>query len=353
MFTPSLPDPRQFAHETPKNSLVLAFRAWQDSPSADKPAAEHHVRFLVEQALASGDDKLVGIALSLMPSAASYRTFWSLIADATWKHPQARLYPFVLPVVIVAGSPQPLTIPGLLADVARLRDIWSAAGVFAADSELWLSNHLISAAALHDIRPTQAFAWSLTDAPVHEGWPQLPGPAPLKDVRDEGAWLRFVPGLLRSAAVPAWPRGASGWGREVSTWMSGLLGATGATTLALPRAPQPLLAALEDGRQAQQDIAGQLYLGNALRQFREQGRQPTAVIAVHDNHELRVCLDDGDLQLVWSRALEALDDLAAIEQELCLFLQECRVEAVHVVKDVQPDQVGGRRHVCGLDAIAV
>lgn len=350
MFTPSLPDPRDYAHDTPKNSLVLAFRAWMDAEGDKKAAAEAHGRFLVEQALASGDDKLVGIALSLMPSAQAYRRFWSWVQQASWQHPQARVQPFVLPVVIVAAHGQPLMIAGQLADVSALRDLWAQHGLFTG-ADIWLSNRLINASALHAITPTMVYDWSLSTQPVHEGWPQLPPPAPLVDVRQEAAYLRFVPGLMKGASPADWPRSASGWGREASQWLSGLLGASGATVLALPRAPQPLLAGLDDGRRAQQEIATQLFLGNAIRQFREQGRTPAAILAMHDNHELRVCLDDGETQLVYSRALEALDDLPAIEQELVFFLQECQLQQIHVLSTLQPDEVGGRRHVCGLEAV--
>lgn len=352
MFIPRLPDPRDYAHDTPKNSLVLAFRAWQQSPAAERDKAAGHARFLIEQALASGDDKLVGIALSLMPSAPAYRTFWSWVQQASWQHPEARIWPFVLPVVIVAASAQPVTVPGQLADVSALRELWIRHGVFAADADIWLSNRLINAAALQDIRPTTVFDWSRSVAAAHEGWPQLPPAAALIDVQQEAAYLRFVPGLLKAPVAPEWPRSPSGWGREAAQWLSGLLGATGATALALPRAPQPLLAALDDGRRAQQDIAAQLFLGNAIRQFREQGQQPAAILAMHDNHELRVCLDDGSSQLVYSRHLEALDDVAAIEQDICQFLQECQLANVQVISTLQPDQVGGQRHVCGLDSVA-
>lgn len=352
MFTPSLPDPREFAHDTPKNSLVLAFRAWQNAEGGERELAEAHARFLIEQALASGDDKLVGIALSLMPSAAAWRTFWSWVQQASWLHPQARLWPFAVPVVIVAASARPLSIDGHLADVATLRDIWQRHGLFDQGGDIWLSNRLINAAGLQSIRPTQAWQWSCLEQAAHEGWPQLPAASPLQGVNSEAAWLRFIPGLYKAEQAPQWPRSASGWGRDASQWLSGLLGASGATVLALPRAPQPVLLALEDGRSAQQDIAAQLFIGNAIRQFREQGRQPAAILAMHDNHELRLCLDDGEQQLVYSRAIEAPDDVAAIEQELVLFLQECQLSAIHVIPVLQPDELGGKRHVCGLEAVS-
>lgn len=356
MFTPTLPDPREYAHDTPKNSLVLAFRAWQSAEGGEREQAEAHVRFLIEQALASGDDKLVGIALSLMPSATAYRTFWSWVQQATWMHPQARLWPFAVPVVIVAASARPLSIPGQLADVSALRDIWARHGLFddleegGGQGELWLSNRLINAAGMQSVRPTMAWQWSCLEQAAHEGWPQLPPAADLQGVSTEAAYLRFIPAIYKGSQPPQWPRNASGWGRDVSQWLSGLLGASGATVLALPRAPQPLLSALEDGRRAQQDIAGQLFLGNAIRQFREQGRQPAAIIAMHANHELRVCLDDGEQQQLYTRPVEALDDIAALEQELCAFLHECQLPAVHVIATLQADEVGGQQHVCGLDA---
>lgn len=352
MFIPCLPDPRDYAHDTPKNSLVLAFRAWQDSAAAERDQAAAHARFLIEQALASGDDKLIGIALSLMPSASAYRTFWSWVQQASWQHPQARCWPFVLPVVIVAANAQPVTIPGQLADVSALRELWARHQVFAEDADIWLCNRLIHAAALQDIRPTMVFDWSRSTQAAHAGWPQLPPAAALVNVQQEAAYLRFIPGLLKAPTPPLWPRSPSGWGREAAQWLSGLLGASGATALALPRAPQPLLAALDDGRRAQQEIAAQLFLGNAIRQFREQGTQPAAILAVHDNHELRVCLDDGTRSQVYSRHLEALDDVAAIEQDLCQFLHECQLATVQVIPTVQPDKLGGQRHVCGLDALA-
>lgn len=351
MFSPSLPDPREYAHVTPKNNLVIAFQAWQNAGPNEKPQAEGHVRFLLEQALASGDEKLAGIALSLMPSAEAYRTFWHWLAQATWQHPQTQLIPFVVPVVIVAANAQAVNIPGELADISWLRDVWAQHSVFNKGASYWLSNRLLSPAAVQEITPTTAYAWSCLNQPVHDGWPLLPPAAPMNRVQQEAAYLRFIPGLLAAEAGVSWQTSAGAWGRLASQQLSGFMGATGATALALPRAPQPLLAGLEDGRQAQQQIASQLFLGNAIRQFREQGRTPAAVLAMHDNHELRVCLDDGESQLVYSRAIEALDDIQSVEQELVMFLQECQLQQVHVISTLQPDLIGGERHIMGIAGV--
>jgi hypothetical protein len=325
-----LPDPREYATLSPKNNLVQATLAWLEYPDASHLAAVH---FLLEQALEQGDDKLPGIALSLMPSQSAYAALWQQLVAKSWQG--GGLCPFVLPLVLVAGSPVPVALGGELLEVASLRDTLQQHGALPAES--WICNRLVTASSLQALTPATLFAWSRQTGEPHLGWPELPAAAPLLGVQQEAAYLRFLPGLCRVPTDWHWQNTPKGWGQTMMQQVSMQLARDGATVLALPRAPLPVLAGLDEGRKAQAGIALQLWLGNALRQLREQGLNPVAELATTRQHQLRLrLLAPGAEPLSFMRPLEALDDLALLEQEYRLLLVDCRVEEVQVLAECVP-----------------
>ena len=335
-----LPDPREYARVSPKNHLVQAMLRWQEASGNARDEQEQHVRFLIEQALAVGDDKVLGIALSLLPSAALAARFWKWLAATTVARPQSRVWPLAVPLVVVAAAGVRQTVPGELNEVSSLIDLWRDCGLFPRQANIWLSNRLVSLAEMQTVSPATLYGWTGMPLSAGDGWPQLPAAAPLQ-VQQEGAWLRFIPGLLLSAEAPAWNTDLRLWGRQAANWATTALARDGVNLLAMPRAPQAVLAALDDGRDAQHAVALQLFVGNALRELREQGHGPAAQLSMHTDHQLQLRIAAADApaqQFSYRRSVNAFDDLGIIEADIVKLLHECGVESIAIAADLlDPD----------------
>ena len=143
------------------------------------------------------------------------------------------------------------------------------------------------------------------------------------------------------------------WGIPFTQALGRELGAPGISVLALPRAPQSLVRAVQQGRAAQREVGAHIFAGNAIRKLRASVGEPTAVISAHRAPD---AVDGGELRLSLSSPfdpreaegfrcplfpLDRVEDVVAMLTEL---LSECRVTDVRVV----PGLHGDRDPVSGL-----
>jgi len=115
--------------------------------------------------------------------------------------------------------------------------------------------------------------------------------------------------------------------------------------LALPRAPQRLLPAVQQGRAAQREVSAQIFVGNALRRLRAAVGEPSAVISAH---RAPAAPGGGELRLSLSSPFEPRDaegfrcplyppDRAAdVAAMLVQLLHDCRVTDIRVLAGVHP-----------------
>jgi hypothetical protein len=352
-----LPDPRLFASfDLHADSLLTLAR---ESIACEIPAQQEKLdvalRAELKQLLEAGGGARLANAIANAPSVDVARHVWRRLAEAFGESGQAEITTrvFALPVVIVAGAAESLTIPGVLSDVAALTDILQAHGALAGNRNFSLANALVSAPGLGFERAPELFRWqSLSDSDGAAA-PKPLEPAPIVvTAAQETVHLRF---LVGAAVAPARVDlfGASGtvgkWAMPFAQALAKQLAQPGLTLLALPRAPASPPIALDAGRRAQREVSLQLYASNAIRKFRASVGEPSAVISAHrapdapGGGELRVSLSspfDPEKRSAegFRCPLGMLDRVADVERAVVSLLQDCRLTDIHVLPQLFPDR---------------
>jgi len=345
--TETLPDPRDAAGLA--NNLLLAAAAQPDDAV---------LRAALQQALEAGDDAGLRAALCAQPPATAQRVARLLAAALDAGGEGIGLRFFAIPLVIVAGSRKPATVPGALSEVYVLRGLLEQHGAVGVTRNFGLGNALVSAEALDALSPSAL--WRAAADPSQRAPLDALQPEPISVAGSrEQVHLRFITGAgITPQHLPSFLESASNigsWGMAMTRELSRQLAQQGLEILPMPRPPQPLLTAAHAGRRAQLEAALSLFLGNTLRKFRMAVGDPEAVLSAHKLDsgagELRLSLstpfDDSLFEgFVWP--LQPQDDAAEVSQLFQTVLAECRVPAVTVLQQVLPERlVGGSVFVAG------
>lgn len=351
-------------------------RTFPDSAAVPPDAARLHALALASLTAATGqeataaDDELLADLRSLLegtdgrrlervfataPSAAICRHLWrSLIRceRALVAGEALGVTLFAMPLVIVAGieggTDAQATIPGVLDDAPALAAILREHGALAGNRTFTLANVLVGAGAIGIARLPGLLA--RRSLPLADVRPLDLEPAAMVQARGhEGVHLRFMVGsalaapgadLLRRAAVGA-------WGVPFTQELGRQLSAPGLPVLALPRAPQPLAEALQQGRVAHREVAAQVFASNAIRRLRASVGEPTAVISLHRAQDAP---GGGEIRLSLSSPFDSreaegfrcplfdFDRVPDIVTMLTDLLRDCRVNDVRVVPGVHRDR---------------
>jgi hypothetical protein len=141
--------------------------------------------------------------------------------------------------------------------------------------------------------------------------------------------------------------GVGKWGMPLAQMLGRELARDGASVLALPRAPQRLLPAVQQGRAVQREVGAQLFVSNAARKMRASVGEPSAVLSAHrcpeapGGGELRLSLSspfaprDAEGFRCPLYLTERVGDVAAM---LLGLLRDCRITDVQVRSAVHPDR---------------
>jgi hypothetical protein len=237
----------------------------------------------------------------------------------------------------------------VLPDSGRAVAILREHGALAGNRSFGVANALVAAGALDLSRLPELLSWtSLSNA--HAAGVRALEPATIPVAAgDQAVHLRFLIGTALAAAGTDLLADShvGAWGLPLAQELARQLAAPGISVLALPRAPQPPLAALQAGRAAQREVGAQLFASNAIRRLRASVGEPAAVVSAH---RCATALGGGELRLSLSSAFdptkaegfrcplfpgERAGDVAAILVDL---LHDCRVTDVHVLPEVYPDR---------------
>jgi len=344
--------------------LAEASLGAQTAPTAD--AADRALRAALQARLGS-DGAFLAALVGEAPSVAVARHVWRLLEalcrPAAVPEGALAVTVFAIPLVVVAGvegATTTETLPAILPDPGALGAILAAHGALGGNRSFGLANALVAADAIDIARIPDARAWQQLPAtpvdlqaagPVRAPPALAPAPIPVAAGR-EGVSLRFVVGtaLARADADLLADATVGKWGIPFTQELGRQLGGGRVPVLALPRAPQRLLPAVQQGRAAQREVSAQLFVGNALRRLRASVGEPAAVISAHrapdapGGGELRLSLSspfeprDAEGFRCPLHPLDRAGDVAAMLAQL---LGDCRVADVRVLAGVHPDRDPG------------
>lgn len=339
-----LPDPRRYgAAPHPLHALAAPLLAERDLGRL--VSAEAALDDALRAHLAVGDDAAIEQAIDHAPDSAIRRVLSDRLRAVVAQpaaNAEQHAVPFAIPVVLVAGVRGKHTLPGRLPDIAAVQRLLTEHGVFAADASVFLSGKLIDREQLAAIAPSRLVRWRDTLQYATGGLPHEFAESPA-EVNGDGVFLRYLVGVaMQPADAPAAVRlnAAPGpWAMALTKVLGEQLKHDALTLFPLPRAPQAWLAALDDGRVAQQEIRFQVFVSNTLRKLREAGETPVAVLSCHQGDELRVTLGaekNGEEWAGFVWPLAPLDRIDTIQHNMAALLRECHHDDIRVLPEILP-----------------
>ncbi|HEX3632809.1 MAG TPA: hypothetical protein VHZ01_09910 [Casimicrobiaceae bacterium] len=352
-------DPRLFATQADGAQTPLFEMAEASLAASSVSRADEIDRALVTalaQRLIAGEGSFVADLLAAAPSAPVVRHLWRRAIDA-WRAASradddegltATL--FAIPLVLVAaGKDGDGEIAGVLGDTQRIAAILREHRALGGSETFALAPPLVASDAFDLPRLPQLLAWQRQAADGGVDHLDL-HPTPIASkLGQEGVHLRFLAGvalaaphadLLREGETAA---GAMALAQELARQLAG----PGYSVLALPRAAQSPLAALQQGRAAQRDIGAQLFASNAIRRLRASVGEPSAVISAHrcagapGGGELRLSLSsafDPSRAEGFRCPLFAGDRASEVARMLADLMRDCRVTDVQTLPGVHADR---------------
>jgi hypothetical protein len=353
-------DPRTFpdAAAAPPHAAqlhALAAASLDAATGEDAAALDAKCRAILRTLLIPGNGLRLDQAFVAAPSVEIHRHLWRLLVECEREGDadgSLGLAVFALPLVIVAGfegdSPARATLSCVLEDAATLAGILREHGALAGNQNFALANALVSANALAIARLPELLAGrSLPDAPLP---PRTLDAAPIELAGGhESVHLRFLLGTALAAAGADLLRDGTvrTWGMPLAQALGRQLSSQGIPTLVLPRAPQPLSAALPLGRAAHREVAAQVFASNAIRKLRAAVGEPTAVVSLHragdaeGGGEVRLSLSspfDPREAEGFRCPLHASDTVTDVVTMLTDLMRDCRVGDVRVLPGIHADR---------------
>jgi len=381
----TLPDPRRYpARGAPDRLLELARASLSTGDPIARSVHNDMLLTAIRACYADGNDAEVDASLAAAASAAEHACLLQRSAEAS-EAPLAtgeigaRL--FALPLVIVTGGREGAILSGALPDVEAVSALLSEHAALGDVQRFSLGNALCTIDRIEAVA-----AGELARAQVDTLARLAPGfePAPIVlPSADESVHLRFLVGVAWvSSEAKRWisPRDPVGkWATPLTHMIAGQLAQPNVTVLPLARPPVPLAQAAALGRAAADELGFQLFVGGALRRARSGIGEPTVIVAAHRTDaaeagagaapgmaagpglparpgvpgaadakgEVRVTFSspfDDAMCDAWRWPIGPADDLGAITTAITGLLRECRLDAVVLVPEVQPDRHPARPH---------
>ncbi len=339
----TLPDPRLFSSVQPKNMLVQQVNALLAEPEK-RQFHQDSLHFLMEDRLRREADDDLGAAMSLAPTPEAYKVLWQtlggILAGPIEGQANSAIV-FAIPLIIVAGVKGKLTLPSRLKDTDAIKAVLAQHGVIQANADVFLSSRLVNADGLSVLRPSQLYRWKQNLQYASGGLPIELEESPM-ELDGEAVFLRFIVGVAMQPASgePAIRLGGSvgAWGMPLTHLLGEQLGHEAVTMFVIPRTPNLVTESLQQGRFGRQEIQMQVVISNTLRKIRTAGETPVAIIAAHQGGELRLTLSAKENPANWAGfvwPLTPLDNIDLIEHNFCQLMNECHVDDVRVIDQLQ------------------
>jgi hypothetical protein len=349
-----LPDPRRYGSSVSGGD----FAALVEKNASGNPDAQAELDAWLTGCLEESRDREIFGALRQAPSQTAYRALWDRVCLAADRHGSAadkvpitaRL--FALPIVMVTATRSTAVVSGALPDIDGIRVLLERHGAVGATRNFGLGNALCSAEALERWKPSDVYRWS---ADWSAGAPREMAP---QDIAVQAGrvqvHLRFLVGAgIAPQDAPSFLETAANigaWGLPLTRALVRQLAQPALDLLAMPRAPVGVLKAAHTGRRSELEVAFNLFVSNAVRNFRSSVGDPAVAISAHrleaGGAEVRVSMSspfDDTLLEGFRWPLHPLDELDGIVGMVTELLRDCRVSDMSIVAAVLPERLEQNR----------
>ncbi|UOO82865.1 conjugal transfer protein [Uruburuella testudinis] len=332
-----LPDTRPYPTDPVKNELLLyAGQIAHPTSGAQRKLAEESLQAAIYNMLQQNHYLGLSVAMSMAPNAESYKALLGALEQTLQAKTDDEMQWFALPVVLVAGCNQALTLPldapsvelaACLANYPSLRPLAQAA---------WLPK-LVRAEDLAAVNAGQWFAAKQNTEAAAAFAAALPS-ADLAVPEGQSVHVVFALGYgsktlqtalnlnLRDAALPL-----------MQVWQQALA-TPNLTLFANPLSPATLLNAITEGSHMRLRMALDVFTANAIRAIRLQSPRVGVVMAAQQGGSLLFGFNATDSQFelepqVFAWPLSPLERIEVVQQNFLDLMVECQVENIRLLYD--------------------
>lgn len=337
-----LPDTRPYPTDPVKNELLLyAGQIARNAAGAQRKLAEESLRGSIYAMLQQNHYLGLSVAMSMAPDADSYRALLDGLEDSLQAKTDDEVQWFALPVVLVAGCNQPLTLPldapsvelaACLANYPSLRPLVQATWLpkLVRSEDLAAVNAGEWFAAKQNAEAAAAFAATLPQADL-----AVPDGQSVHVVFALGYGDKSIQTALnqnlRDAALPL-----------MQAWQQSI-GTPGLTLFTNPLAPATPLTAITEGSHMRLRMALDVFAANAIRAIRLQSPRVGVVMAAQQGGRLLFGFNATDSQFelqpqIFTWPLSPVARIETIQQDFLDLMAECQVENIRLLHETQPEQ---------------
>ncbi|MBH5329579.1 conjugal transfer protein [Eikenella sp. S3360] len=346
-----LPDPRPYPAEPVKNELLLHAEALAAGRSrAQSTLSRDTLYSLIFQMLQTRHLTSLSVALSMAPSDATYRALWQAMEQVLQPKTAEECGWIALPVVLVAGCNQAVSLPASLDTAALNAKLAGFETTRHLMHTMWLPA-LFTAEQISQVKLEQWFAAKQSRtaakafAAAHAGAAEIAIPAgqSVHVVYALGYGAPEASGKLGQAALPLMQY----WQERLAAlplmqyWQE-RLAAPGLTLFANPLDPAAPLSAIVSGSQMRQRMALDVFAANAIRAVRLQSPRVGVAVAALEGGQIAFSFSAADssyglVPQIFRWQLSPADTVDGVVQNFLDLMAECRVEHIRLLHDVLPE----------------
>lgn len=336
----TLPDPRSYylgSAVNPLHGYLLDLLAMREGNARHQVRTQSDAQ--LRTALSQGDDEQITDTFTHAPSAQGWQLFNEQLGQvlSTCPHPEGEALVFALPLALVIGASNDMTLPAQWPALDAITDFLHQYQVFGDRSQLYVAPGLYAA---EQLQQTPWSAWWEWGQHPKDACPTQASTLFIQRGSEQVS-LRFLVGVVvRPQQQPI--RDISHWGIAFSKLLGEQLAQEELNLFVVPRLPYALPRALSYGGQIVREMALQLFASNVIRRLRQDIGEPAVNISVHTDQTLRIRFanpfNPGHAD-TYTWPLGAGDSLALIAAQIGELLDECRLDNVTVQTELQAVEV--------------
>lgn len=273
-MTLALHDPRKFSQIFP-DSNILINQAMHDLTHNDSSTL---MQALIEDILKQKQDQTLSVAYNLAPNLAISNYIWDNLQEVLNHNNQTQF--FVIPIVIVAGSKQQVSL-NLDVPVAALKELFVSRQLINSTDEIQIANKLYDLDALAKIKPSELYLAAHTEFAVNNFHNVDSYIKPLLNI-GEGVHLRFI--LAYANPLNVIFANFDKLSMDLMQFISNIIKIDNATLFPIPFPPCELSVATVQGEHYRKEIQLTVLLSNEIKKLRLNGKNPEIKLSSQKNN---------------------------------------------------------------------